>query len=206
MELSNLLVLIGPSGVGKTTLVRAACDRLPKTSAVITTTTRKPREGEVDGVHYHFLALDEFEQRVQSGLFLEHATVHGNRYGTKLKDALGNDGELRLHNIDVQGAASMRRQFPRTPIILIVPDQWFMLEQRLQGRKTERPEDLRRRLALARHEVREGASLATHVIVNDTLDEAVERLCAIIKAHQSLANRAVVQQHLHLLLEEIPSS
>lgn len=204
-EPSNLFVLIGPSGVGKTTLVRALCERLPKTSAVITTTTRKPRDGETDGVHYHFLGREEFERRVHEGRFLEHATVHGNLYGTQLVDALGTSEELRLHNIDVQGAAQMRRLFPRVPVILILPETWSVLERRLQGRGSERPEELRHRLSQARHEILEGATLATHVIINGDLNAAADRLCAIIAAQQANIGNKVIQHHLHQLLQEAPA-
>src|SRR5438105_7821164 len=156
---SLLIVLSGPSGSGKTTL----CDKIlatnPNTVRAITCTTRPPREGEQEGVDYYFLDAASFLRRVQAGHFLEHATVHGNSYGTLRPEILGKlrQGKDVLLSVDVQGAATIRERAEDEPelkrsliTIFLTPPAINILEERLQKRGTDAPAVIQKRLAVAR--------------------------------------------------------
>lgn len=188
-----MIVVSAPSGAGKSTL----CDRLvaqfPKIIYSVSCTTRKPRGGEKDGMHYYFLSRKEFKTRVKNGEFLEHAKVHGNYYGT-LEDTVlfaMDEGHHVLLDIDVQGAQQLRdslaRFDPRHPIcrgfmdIFISPPSFEELERRLRGRGTDDEHVINKRLENARAEM-EHASEYTYQIVNDDLEQAYADLKAIILA------------------------
>lgn len=179
----RLLVLSGPSGVGKTTVA----DRLLREEGierVVTATTRAPRPGEVPGVDYHFLTRDEFEEGIREGRFLEHAHVHENLYGTP-RDAVEaglRAGKNLLLNIDVQGAAILRetaRDLDTVSVFLLPPSPQ-VLEERLRGRGTETAGELERRLETARHEL-ERRDEYDHRVVNDILEEACQRILEILR-------------------------
>ena len=163
MKRSLLIVVSGPAGSGKTTLCARLTSAAPQTiRRVITCTTRAPRAGEVDGVDYYFLKREEFEAQVAQGLFLEHATVHGNLYGPRLADvakhlAAGFDALL---NVDVQGAATIRarglndaRLATALVSIFIRVGDVQELRRRLTGRGTDAAEEIERRLAVAQQEM-----------------------------------------------------
>jgi len=183
-----LLVLAGPAGSGKSTL----CDRLVDAnvgfSRVVTTTTRKPREGEVDGVHYHFFSPEEFDARVADGEFLEWAWVHGKRrYGTLAASVLGpiSQGSDLVMSVDVQGVASLRRIAAANPAIaramvtvFIVVD-YERLMARMRGRGQDNEAEISRRMATAEAELRE-ASKFDHTIESRTRDEDFAALLAIV--------------------------
>ena len=178
----QLLVLSGPSGVGKTTV----CDRLHERgelTRIITCTTRLPREGEVAGQHYHFLNTEEFQRKLAEDGFLEHALVHGNYYGTPsdaVQQALAT-GKTVLLAIDVQGAEQLRKQFvddgPDSPLltVFLLPPDEETLESRLRDRSTEAQEQLALRLEAARHEMAEQSKYDL-VVVNDNLETAVTEI------------------------------
>lgn len=185
------VVVSAPSGAGKSTL----CNRLVKEVANITysvsCTTREPREGEVDGVHYYFLSKKEFKTRLKNGEFLEHAKVHGNFYGT-LEDTVlfaMEEGHHVLLDIDVQGADQIRQSLarldPRHPIrrgftdIFILPPSQEVLESRLRGRATDEEEVIRKRLENAVSEMG-FANVYSHQIVNDDLETAYARFKSIV--------------------------
>jgi len=181
---SHLLVVSGPSGVGKGTLLRrvVAESGLPLVMS-ISATTRKPRSGEVDGKEYHFLALDEFETRRRAGEFLECVEVFGTGtwYGTLRKtveDELAADRWVVLE-IDVQGAKKVREQFPTALSFFIEPKNVDVLQERLRGRGTETEEAMQRRLATAMEELLQ-ADAFEYRIVNDDLDTAVREFIAIL--------------------------
>ena len=181
----HLLVISGPSGVGKGTLLHRifAESGLPLTMSV-SATTRKSRPGEIDGIDYHFLSLADFESKRHAGEFLECFEVFGTGtwYGTLRKTV--EDGLAAGHwivlEIDVQGARKVKEQFPEAITCFIEPKSIDILKERLRGRGTESEEAMQRRLATAMEELRH-ADEFEHRIVNDDLDTAVEEMIAILR-------------------------
>lgn len=178
-----LLVVSGPSGTGKGTL----CERLLRSDPTImfgvSATTRKPREGEIDGVHYHFIDEERFDKMLAEKAFLEHATVHGHRYGTP-KDQVERaieEGRNILLDIDPQGALSVMSAMPETVSIFILPPSYSALRERLHTRNTDDPDEILKRLSNAYGEVRL-LKHYTYALVNDRLDQAFGMLSAIIMA------------------------
>jgi guanylate kinase len=171
-----VLVVTGPSGVGKGTLIRALCRHFPDLRLSVSATTRPPRSGEVNGRDYHFLSPDDFEKRVQEGDFLEHATYAGNRYGTLRSET--EDDPVVLE-IEVQGARQVREAMPDAIQVFIAPPSTEALRERLLDRGTDSPEVIRKRLEVAEEEL--GAQQEfNHVIVNDDLDRAVQELVDLV--------------------------
>jgi guanylate kinase len=181
----NVLVITGPSGVGKGTLIRALIERLPGLELSVSATTRKPRPGEEDGVDYWFLTPEEFEERLQAGDFLEHAEYAGNRYGTLRSElerpAKDGSGEIRglVLEIELQGARQVREALPEAVQVFVRPPSLEALRARLAGRGAESKEQIERRLAVAREEL-EAESEFPHVIVNDRLEDAVDELVELV--------------------------
>jgi guanylate kinase len=173
----KLLVVTGPSGVGKGTLIRALRERAPWLALSTSATTRKPRRGEVDGRDYHFLSPQEFERRVAQGDFLEHAVYAGHRYGTLRSELDRADGGLVLE-IELQGARQVREAVPGAVQVFIAPPTEAALRERLEQRGTDTPEQIAGRLARAKEELA-ARSEFEHVIVNDDLDRAVDELAAL---------------------------
>jgi guanylate kinase len=175
------LVLSAPSGAGKTTIAGRLRERRTDVVFSVSATTRKPRPGERDGVHYHFVDVDEFRRMIADGELLEHAEVHGNFYGTprgELRRAHAA-GAFLLLDIDVQGAAQVRAAVPEAVLVFILPPSGRVLVQRLTGRGSEADEAVRRRLRNARDEIAE-APRFDHVVLNDELDHAVADVEAIL--------------------------
>ncbi len=189
----QLFVISAPSGVGKTTLVRSLLQELPELEFSVSCTTRPSRPGETDGRDYHFLVREVFLAGVKAGRFLEWAQVHGEYYGTdKLKlDEWLEAGKDVLLDIDVQGARQVRCIFPLAHNIFILPPSWGVLEQRLQARGTEAPDQIASRLSAARREVQE-APWYDFIVVNDVLETAVTDLISIIRAARC---RRMAQAH-----------
>lgn len=177
-------MISGPSGVGKGTVVRGLLEARPDLALSVSATTRAPRPGEVDGVHYRFLTDDEFSRAVGEGAFLEHADVFGSRYGTIAGDvaAARDAGRTVLLEIDVQGARLVRARMPDAVLIFLRPPSEQELERRLRARGTEAGDALARRLVAARREMDESAWF-DHVVVNDEISHAVGEVLAIIEAH-----------------------
>ncbi len=177
------LVLCAPSGTGKTTLSKRLLKEFPAFAFSVSCTTRAPRPGEVDGRDYHFLAPEKFEELRAAGHFAEWAEVHGNRYGTPLAATLAilASGRDLLFDIDVQGAAQLKKTLPQACFIFLLPPSRAILERRLRGRGSESEESLARRMTNARAEIAE-APWFDAVIVNDSLDEAYADLCAVYRA------------------------
>jgi guanylate kinase len=179
---ARVFVITGPSGVGKGTLIRTLLDRVPELELSVSATTRKPRLGETNGVDYHFLDDAEFDRRVEAGEFVEHANYSGQRYGT-----LRSDLEQRLQRgapvvleIEVQGARQVAETMPEAVRIFIAPPSEDALRTRLIGRGTDSPEDVEKRLATAREELRAQDEF-THVVNNDRLDDAVTALEEVVR-------------------------
>lgn len=175
-------VLAGPTAVGKGTVSAAIRARYPQIWLSVSATTRPPRAGERDGVHYRFLSEDEFTELVESGQMLEWAVVHGrHRYGTPrgpVEQAVA-EGRPVLLEIDLAGARQIRESLPDSRFVFLAPPDWDTLVQRLVGRGTESEEERERRLATARIELAaEGEFDVT--VVNDTVDRASAQLAALM--------------------------
>jgi guanylate kinase len=169
-----ILVITGPSGVGKGTLIRGLLERVPGLELAVSATTRKPRAGEVNGVDYHYLSEADFDRRVAAGEFVEHAEYAGNRYGT-LNSELARPARAIVLEVDVQGARQVRERLPEAKLIFIEPPSFEDLEQRLAGRGSDRPEQIERRLEAARTELA-AAGEFDHRVVNDDLQRALREL------------------------------
>ncbi len=179
----SLFVIAAPSGAGKTTLTRMALERDPRLALSVSTTTRPPRPGEVDGVHYHFVSVDRFKTMQAAGEFLESAEVHGNFYGTGrsgIEALLSEDRDVILE-IDWQGAEQVRALYPESVGVFIVPPSFEVLEVRLQGRGQDSAEVIARRVANAREELQH-LNEFPYVIINNKLDEALGELLAVFAA------------------------
>lgn len=189
---SLLLVISAPSGAGKSTLCGLMLRDHPNFVRVVTCTTRAPRGRERDGVDYHFLSGSEFARRVRAGAFLEHAAVHGNRYGTlaaSVRRALAAGHDVALV-IDVQGAARVRARAARDPAlrrafadVFIAPPSLAVLRRRLVKRGEDAPAAIRRRIRNAAAELRCWKQFR-YLVVNDRLSEARARLRAIVAAEK----------------------
>jgi guanylate kinase len=177
-----VFVITGPSGVGKGTLIRTLRERVPELELAVSATTRAPRPGEEDGVDYHFLTDDEFEDGVQAGEFVEHARYSGRRYGTLRSEleSRGAGGTPVLLEIELQGARQVRRTMPQAVQVFIAPPSEDALRARLVGRGTDSPEQVAARLDTAREELRAQGEFG-HVVVNDRLEDAVAELEALIR-------------------------
>ena len=180
-------MVTGPSGVGKGSLIRALRERQPGLEVSVSATTRPPRPGEVDGRDYHFLTEDEFEERLRRGLFLENATYSGNRYGT-LRSELERDAEALVLEIEIQGARQVRETLPSALRVFIAPPSVEALRERLERRGADSPEEIERRLAVAREELAARDEFR-HVIVNDDLDRAASELQDLLARVWGLQSR-----------------
>lgn len=175
-------MITGPSGVGKGTLIRALRERIGELELSISATTREPRMGEENGSDYHFLSHDEFDRRIDAGDFLEWAEYSGNRYGTLRSEVEGrlDRGAPVVLEIEVQGARQVRETMPEAVRVFIEPPSADVLRQRLEGRGTDAPEVIERRLEEARAELEAKAEFS-HRVVNDDVDRAADELAAIVR-------------------------
>ena len=183
-----LVVLSGPSGVGKTAISERVISKGNYVRA-ITATTRSPREGEQDGVDYHFLDRGSFEERIEGGGFLEHAEVHGNLYGSPRADIEKQQQQARavLLLIDVQGAENLRKQAVDALHVFLEPPGLEELQRRLAGRGDETDEEMELRLENARAEL-EHKNRYDHCVVNDDLDRAADQLIGIVEEEWRIRN------------------
>src|SRR6185436_7369702 len=180
-----LLILISaPSGGGKTTLSEQLLKARPDITRAVTCTTREPRPGEEDGVHYYFLDAGSFLKRVQAGNFLEHATVYGHSYGILKAEVLGKlrQGKDVLLNVDVQGAATIRERALEDPelkralvTVFLTPPSIAVLEQRLRRRGTDGPAVIQKRLGVARQEIAQWKNFE-YLLISSTISEDLRRM------------------------------
>ncbi len=178
-----ILVLSGPSGAGKSSLLKEIVDDIGECYFSISTTTRSPREGEVDGVHYHFVTKDEFEQDVKDELFLEYANVHNNYYGTSLKPVLKalEEDKLVIFDIDVQGNESVVKKLGDiTTSVFIIPPTLSELKLRLTNRATDGSDVIEKRVAMAKSELSR-VSEYDYLIINDDFLAAAAKLKLVAK-------------------------
>lgn len=179
----HVFVIAAPSGTGKTTLCRRILELDPELRLSTSHTTRKPRNGEQDGVHYHFVSESTFRELVQAGRFLEHAEYGGNIYGTSWAAieeprAAGHDVVLE---IEVQGAAQVKERIADACLIFLLPPSLAVLEERLRGRGTDDEAVIQRRMALSDRELA-AAHLFDFAVVNDDLERAVAEVLLVIRA------------------------
>jgi guanylate kinase len=183
--MTTVFIISAPSGSGKSTLVTRLLDELKNLTFSVSYTTRSPRAGETNGESYHFINRDDFMERIEKKEFLEYADVFGNFYGTHQSALAGakHDGKDLVLDIDVQGAAQLKKRIPDAVTIFVLAPSRQILEQRLRARGQDREEVTQRRLADAAKEIR-NYSLYDYVLINDDLAEAVETLKSIVRAER----------------------
>lgn len=180
-----LLVISGPSGAGKGTLVSKLLDQDPSFCFSVSVTTRGRRENEIEDVHYHFISESEYDKLLEADAFIEHATVHGHRYGTLKSEVYGRmeRGQNVLLDIDPQGARSVMEKEKDCVSVFILPPSYHDLKVRLHTRNTEQEEEINRRLNNARGEI-EQMGRYRYLVVNDDLELAFDQLMAIVRAEK----------------------
>lgn len=186
----TLFVLSAPSGAGKTSLCERLLAELPDMRQSVSFTTRGPRPGEVQDVHYTFVDEDEFRSMIAEGEFIEWAEVHGNFYGTSARrvEEIVEAGLDVLLDIDVQGGGHIKQRFPESVLIFIFPPSLAELRKRLQRRMSDTAETIEKRLKKATDEVRQ-YSRYDYGIVNDSLEDAVRLLRAVVIAERARVSR-----------------
>lgn len=181
-ERGRLIVIAGPGGVGKSTIVSELRRRLPLHFSV-SATTRSPRPGEIDGFHYRFIERDAFSRLISDNALLEWAVFNDNFYGTP-RDAVEaalSDGRDVLLEIEVQGARQVRKVMPQAMMIFVAPPSVESLRSRLQSRADTSSEDIEAKLRIAREEMAAAPDLFDHVVVNDDVDRAITEVAAILE-------------------------
>ncbi len=187
-----LLIVSGPSGVGKGTVCRYLLSMSDTVKLSVSTTTRSPRPTEREGIDYHFTSPSRFKEMIEEGAFLEWAIVHGHYYGTGL-EAVQNSlfyGEDLILEIDVQGAVQVMQKLPEAISVFLAPPSLEALEERIIGRGTESTEKINSRLTTARQEM-ESYYLYDYLVVNDQVENAAELISAIIDAEKCKVSRGV---------------
>lgn len=200
-EKGQIFVVTAPSGSGKTTLIDSARKNIGGVGYSISHTTRKPREGEVNGLHYYFIDRVEFENMIEAHEFVEWALVYGQLYGTSIS-TLNRElcsGKDLLMDVDVQGAREIKRQFPESLSIFILPPSIEILRERLNSRATDEGIDIDLRMKKATEEI-ERCRDYDFIVVNDDLNQAAREIEAIITAQRACKNRRLplVQKIFHI--------
>lgn len=182
-RVGNLFVVSGPSGAGKGTLLSQVIERIPDAWVSVSATTRSPRPGEIEGVHYFFLDTDHFKSLVEQDGFLEWAQVHDNYYGTLKQSVIDhmNAGDQVILEIDVQGALQVRKALPEAHLVFIDPPSLEELERRLRQRGTETEDVISSRMKTAEVELAQKMEYDVQV-VNDDLERAVDELVEVINS------------------------
>lgn len=181
----QLIVVSGPSGVGKGTVLKEYLNSRDGIVYSVSATTRQPRPGEEHGIHYYFLSREEFERTAAEGGMLEYASYNGNYYGTPKApvEQQRNQGNDVVLEIEVQGALQVKKSCPDALLIFVAPPSFKELKNRLTGRQTEDAKTVENRLNIARQELK-CAGEYDYIIVNDTVEQAVQRLGQIISANR----------------------
>ena len=194
---ARVLIVSGPSGAGKGTLIEGLLRRFSFLTVAVSATTRPQRPGEVDGREYHFVSRETFEQLIQLDEFLEWAEVHGNLYGTSRREVT-SAGDKRgiIFDIDHQGARQIKSVHPGAISVFILPPSMEVLEARLRGRASEDEPTVQRRFAVAREEIAHYGQF-DYLLVNDDLEQATLQLSSIFLAAEcARARRAAEAEHL----------
>ena len=183
MKKGKTFIISGPSGVGKSTVLKALLERRPNVYFSVSATTRDPRPGELDGIHYHFMDVESFRKWISMDQFLEYAEYVGNFYGTpkRFVDEAMDQGKDVILDIEVQGAIQVTSKRPRTGEIFIAPPSWAELERRLTERGTDSKDKIQKRLLRAKVEF-QTAHTYDYFVINDTVENAVRELDAIMTA------------------------
>lgn len=186
----QLYVISAPSGAGKTSLIKALRGRRPEIALSVSHTTRPPRSGEEDGVHYHFVTVNQFRSMIDEDAFVEYAEVFGNYYGTSVKaieDVLAGGADLILE-IDWQGADQVRAKFPEAVSVFILPPSTAELRKRLEGRGQDAPEVIERRLSEAVTEM-QSYGRYDFLVFNDDFETALNELDCLFTSHRLRTER-----------------
>ena len=178
-----LIVLSGPSGVGKDTVLKGVMEKDACLKRSISVTTRAPRTGEINGVHYHFITQEQYDKMLEEGDFLEHETVHGNSYATPASyvEKLREEGYDAALVIDVKGGLSVKKTVPDAVLIFILPNSMEGLYSRLSGRQTDSPDVIKLRMRNAEGEIKKALEY-DYAVVNDDLEQCRSEVLEIIKA------------------------
>ena len=197
-------MISAPSGSGKTTLVQKLLTSFDDLRFSVSYTTRAPRGAERDGVDYHFVIREAFQEKIRRGELLEWAEVHGNLYGTSklTTERIRAKGQDILLDVDVQGADQVRKAEPEAVTMFVMPPSFHILEERLRGRKQDSPEVIEGRLAGARREIDRYRDYH-YVLVNDDIEETAELLKAIVLAER--ARPHLLEERLRPILETFRS-
>lgn len=185
-----LIVISGPSGAGKGTIYNAVLDRFPSIKKSISVTTRKPRPGEKDGVDYHFHSVEDYQQMIADGAFLETAAVYNNFYGT-LKEPVFKmleEGDDVMFEVDVNGAKQIKKQYPQCVCIFVMTPDFDVLKERLIARKTESESSIKTRLSAAKNELSKYKHF-DYIVFNDDVIESVDAVSSIISAEKSRVSK-----------------
>lgn len=185
-----LMVLSGPAGSGKDTVLGDLYKQIPEMKQSVSMTTRLPRDGEIDGVDYYFVSKENFETAIKDGKMLEYAQYGSNFYGTPKEpvDRMLNEGKIVVLKIEVQGAENIRKIYPDLVTIFITPPNMSVLESRLRRRGTESEEDIRHRLEIAADELSRIEEY-NYIVINDELENAVNDVKTIISAEKLKVSR-----------------
>ena len=192
MDKGLLVVVSGPSGTGKGTICKRLVEDNKDIELSVSATTRNPREGEVEGVNYYFLKVDEFKRRIECNDFLEYASVYENFYGTPKSNVVQklNEGKSVILEIDIQGAMKVKKQYEDGVFIFVAPPSLKELRNRIVNRGTDSMEVIDKRMMCARSEM-ECAIEYDYLVVNDDLETAVKSVEAIVASEKKKANRNV---------------
>ncbi len=186
----QLYVITGPSGVGKSTIIRRLRKKLPGIGYSVSHTTRKPRKNEAHGVHYHFVDRETFEEMIEEKAFVEWAEVYGDLYGTSLASLRSetDQGLDVLMDLDNQGAKNIRGSFEVSVLIYVLPPSLQALEKRLRGRSSDDEAEIKARLDKARKEIKNCVDY-DHIIFNEDLGKTLEEVASIILSERSRKSR-----------------
>ena len=200
MTKGSLYIISGPSGAGKGTVYDEVVARRPSIKKSISVTTRAPREGEIDGIHYYFKTMEEYQEMIAHGEFLETAEVYCNCYGTPKAPVLEmlDKGYDVMFEIDIHGAKNIKKQYPDAITIFLMTPSFEILEERLRARGTESEDSIRRRLRAAKGELSK-YKMFDYIVFNDNKEKAIDEVVSIIDAEKRKIKNNI--EEINLILE-----